>query len=1162
MKHTRVIIYTILIFALVAGVMTTGVSGQSDYTVDIDFTEHTSTIWGVEQLEDGRIITSSQDNRVRIWNPDDGSVDLVFNEHSGIVYNAIELDDGRIISVSQDNTARIWNPDDGSVDLVFNEHDDRVTNVKQLEDGRVVTVAWRDDSIVWNPDDGSVDLRYIEDDDITWDVEQLEDGRIITVSNDNIARVWNPDNGSTDLTFSEHTSSTYSVEQLEDGRIVTTDLDGIVKIWNLDTGIVDVNFTEHSDRVFDVKQLDDGRIMTASYDNTVKIWDLDTQNVEINFTEHSDNVITLKQLIDGRIVSGSFDNTAKITNIGADPIQTFDVSLVSPTFQYVATNENSDFISILENVEDGESYDVTWDFGDGNTQTVLDTEFATHSYSSNGQYTVTAEIDGDTYTTDITVTDVPIADFTISPNDIVDGQDVTFNASGSQDTTSAGLEPISQLSVLDGLVHWIPHEEGVEDAAYGATHESGDITITSSHDTSTGTSGAYQPEDELRIVNNYNFESEWTVSSYIDWQDTSVTYSVFGSDNNDGVIIQDGDIKRVAGGDTITVTEFQPGYWQIMHDGTGTFDYYYEGEFVASDAAASIAPSSTLTLGKEEIGAEVQAGSVTILDDVRIYNRQLPSADRNAISDHQGSFEQAHEGLEYFWTLNTSLLSEDRETWDSQFTEGEYEMELEVMDPDGRTDTVASVFEVLGTEKATISSVSPSGLQTSRTFDITADISHSLLDGGNYGVDVSLIRYDVINNETETLIDSQTINSNQTVSYSVDHTKGSGIPSNHAVRERYSYQWIAENQEGIDEASNTQEYSVIGNIYVTNEDGNLITTSTSVTADGTTNTESDGTHDLSNFVISQTDLQADVDGTGYAGVSTYIRHVDRSDVVMLYDEDDTGLFDKDFTFDNSLLGGSTSFNSETTYLVATKNIGGISHTVDAQRFGASDSATLQVRDGDTYTISLVDEDKSRSLGSYTANKDNEDETQTLRPAPIQLDLGEGWQYEVSGEYRNETDDGLINIKFDSGDVNVTSLRIEVENNNNGKIVFQETQSQKIDTYATDVIVDDPNSTYTVSFEVYNEDTGQTEKVSTVVSILQDTILDILPDNVTTWISIILILVIAGTLGMISAPFGIIAVVATGGVFTIIGWLPVSMTVVIQAATIAILFYISTRRTGL
>ncbi len=838
----------------------------------------------------------------------------------------------------------------------------------------------------------------------------------------------------------------------------------------------------------------------------------------------------------------------------------FGVSLISPDFRYSAVGEDIDFISILEDVDEDDEYEVEWDFGDGNTQTVNDTELATHEYDEHGEYTVKADIEGDEYTTNITVTDDPVANFSISPDNIVDGQNATFDASESEDTESAGLEPISQLSVVDGLAHWIPHEEGIEDAAYGATHETGDITITTSHDTSTGTSGAYQPEDELRIVNNYDFTDEWTISAYIDWQDTLATYPIFGSDNNDGVIIQEGDIKRVVGDETIDVTEFEEGYWQITHDGSGTFDYYFEGDFVASDTAGSIAPSSTTTLAPEKLGEETQDGSIVILDDVRIYDTQLPSADRSTISDHEGTFEQAPDDLEYFWSLNGSILAEDRETWNETFTEGDYEMELEVMDPDGRTDTVESVFEVLGTEQATISAVSPEGLQTDREVTISANIGHSLLDGGDYDVDVTLVRYDVINDETETLVD-KTINENQTVSYDATHDDVDSIPDNHDLRERYSYQWFAENQEGIDAASETKEYSVIGNLFVSNSDGNLITTDTTVNADGSSNTASDGIHDISNFVSSQTDLQLDVSSDEYANTSTYLRHIDRSEAVLLYDENDE-LFDKDFEFDNSLLGGDTSFDHNSTYLVASKQVDGVSHTVDASLFGASDSATLQVRDGDQYTISLVDEDKSRSLGSFTANKDTENETETLRPAPIELDLGEGWQQEVSTEYRNETDDGLINIKFDSGDVNVTSLRIEVVNNNNDTIEYQETLSQRIETHETDVIVDDPNTTYTVSFEVYNEDTGETESVSTVVNILYDTILDVLPDSVTTWISIIILLAVAGTLGMISAPFGIIAVVAIGGVFTIIGWLPVSMTVVLQAATIAILFYISTRRQGL
>jgi PKD repeat protein len=85
----------------------------------------------------------------------------------------------------------------------------------------------------------------------------------------------------------------------------------------------------------------------------------------------------------------------------------------------------------------------TWNFGDGSTPGPPDTTpQADHHYAARGTYTVTLTVttDGQTDSTSqtITVDDPPTAAFTASPSAVPEGNQVTFDASGSSPGDSAG----------------------------------------------------------------------------------------------------------------------------------------------------------------------------------------------------------------------------------------------------------------------------------------------------------------------------------------------------------------------------------------------------------------------------------------------------------------------------------------------------------------------------------------------------------------------------------------------------------------------------------------------------------------------------------------------------------------------------------------------------
>ena len=76
-------------------------------------TGHSDTVYGVAVLADGRLVSGSWDNTVKVWTErSDGSGDwdttATLTGHSNYVRCVAVLADGRLVSGSRDNTVKVW----------------------------------------------------------------------------------------------------------------------------------------------------------------------------------------------------------------------------------------------------------------------------------------------------------------------------------------------------------------------------------------------------------------------------------------------------------------------------------------------------------------------------------------------------------------------------------------------------------------------------------------------------------------------------------------------------------------------------------------------------------------------------------------------------------------------------------------------------------------------------------------------------------------------------------------------------------------------------------------------------------------------------------------------------------------------------------------------
>jgi WD40 repeat protein len=133
---------------------------------------HTKEVIGAAVLSDGRILSWSEDRTLRLWDSQSGACLKwwwgkalrswdgrraclkVLEGHTEAINGAAALRDGRILSWSDDETLRLWDGQSGACLKVFKGHTNRVAGAVALSDGRILSWSWGGKKWEWRLWDG------------------------------------------------------------------------------------------------------------------------------------------------------------------------------------------------------------------------------------------------------------------------------------------------------------------------------------------------------------------------------------------------------------------------------------------------------------------------------------------------------------------------------------------------------------------------------------------------------------------------------------------------------------------------------------------------------------------------------------------------------------------------------------------------------------------------------------------------------------------------------------------------------------------------------------------------------------------------------------------------------------------------------------------------
>ncbi len=214
-------------------------NNQEIYECESTLSDHSDTITWMIQLRDGRLITSSRDKSIKVWEIINNtfSCEQTLLEHEDDVYCVEDILNKRIASASGDRTIRIWREKEKkfSCTYIINGHTNKVRSVALMKDGKLISTGSDCTIKVWEEKGEKFKCvqSFIAHRKLVNSVIVLKDGRIVSASADSTVRVWV--NGPKGLIKSEvlrdHKKIVMGVLELNDGRLVSYDSDSIGYIW-------------------------------------------------------------------------------------------------------------------------------------------------------------------------------------------------------------------------------------------------------------------------------------------------------------------------------------------------------------------------------------------------------------------------------------------------------------------------------------------------------------------------------------------------------------------------------------------------------------------------------------------------------------------------------------------------------------------------------------------------------------------------------------------------------------------------------------------------------------------------------------------------------------------------------------------------------------------
>jgi len=284
-------------------------------------TNHISYVFCLCILNDGRLVSGSDDNSIIIYNKKTYQPDIIIKEHNSSIFCITQLSSGILASCSRDNTIKLFNIKEMKYDIIqtLNYHTSYVYKIIELKNKNLVSCSY-DSSIIF----------YIKDNnEYKKDYQIQPDGYCTSI-------IQTKDN---ELCYSEYNNNKICFYDLFERKIISSIKDiskanyierfimikkDLLLIPGLDQ-ISIINTNQHnlvrkievpgSNWIYGVCMLNKNMLLTGDQSKVLRQWKIEGDNlilVSKKEKAHDNCINVLLNMGNGFIASGSPDNTIKI----------------------------------------------------------------------------------------------------------------------------------------------------------------------------------------------------------------------------------------------------------------------------------------------------------------------------------------------------------------------------------------------------------------------------------------------------------------------------------------------------------------------------------------------------------------------------------------------------------------------------------------------------------------------------------------------------------------------------------------------------------------------------------------------------------------------------------------------------------------------------------